>query len=199
MFGDHGRWSEIGGECEELKSSIATFEKRADALVLKLGLDPGDPEKNEATAWIALQAAQAEQLRFEGYRGQITADQQDLELATRTREAARQVYDVLLARTRLSDETALDNFLRQFTEKTGWQKRILDQRNSLAGFARAEPVDAFIARVESEEADALDGSVATLGQVDVIDEELGGLRHGGFEINDINRRLRRHLLGGTIE
>ncbi len=162
MLQEYDRWRELVGECDRRRDRIEAYEAGVTRLAERLKLGSGKVEALVDHLRTALQEARAEQVRHDGIREQIAQgesgrDEARLEV-TRNREA----FDALLGQAGLADEGELNDFLTRFESRARHRKRIEELRETLAGLARGESVDDFVALVEAEDGGTLEGEIASL-------------------------------------
>lgn len=181
MFVEYDQWRLLTQECEDFETKTSAYDSAVSRIISALKLESRDTENDESTLWKSLKNAEASQNRYDELQRRIKEKEEVLSEARQQLKQARDVFECKLQAALLKDEAELDGFLNHFEEKKTIDDRLRTSRDSLAGFARNESVEDFIARVELENSAELDGSLT------VIDERIVELES---EIEEIRKELQ---------
>jgi uncharacterized protein YhaN len=161
---EHDAIVALTARCSELTDAVARYEERVATLADGLALIPGTVEARENVAWNLLQNAQADAAR----RAQL-AQQLESELgllADAEAEAARAEAEVarLASLAGATGREELQAVLRRLVDRRDAEAAVLTHRDVLQDSARGEALDAFIARLQAENAGGLAAEAASLAE-----------------------------------
>ncbi|MEI6412974.1 MAG: AAA family ATPase [Pseudomonadota bacterium] len=148
-------WKELSGEAGMMAETVLWYEQRVDEKAASLGIVADLTEAREAGLWKALSLARTIQAAHDQLVFQIQGGKHGLTTAQQMERQTLQSLEELLRLARLGRVEDLEPLLANLEKRTEVQSRIKSFRETLSGLARNQPMDAFIARVQTENADEL--------------------------------------------
>jgi len=162
MFQDYDGWKSLLNDCRSLEKRIKDYEKEIEKAAATMRLATEGTEAREKALWTALDAAKKAQASHDELREQLTRLSDELEVSSSDVTRTRRDFDSLLTKAELSDESALDLWIAQFENHHKLSKTLDELRNALAGLSLGAPVEEFVTKVDTEDLENLESSLAEL-------------------------------------
>ncbi|MFN0128308.1 MAG: AAA family ATPase [Verrucomicrobiales bacterium] len=164
LFREIDRLRAVESAVRQLDASIAQFENRVEEAADGAGFSRATPEVLAHGLWTALVAAQQARQHLDSLHQIETEKNERRQQTLREHAALETELAAHLTRAGLSSAAAADGFSSDFERAHERRRNIAHFRESLAGLARGEAVDAFIVRVAEEDPGGLEGELAGLAQ-----------------------------------
>ncbi len=164
VFREVDRCNALAGECSLLQKSIDEFAQEVRQTAATAGLGDAGIESLAQTLWSDLQTAREAKKRLEVLAQNETELDSQLKVSKAQFDDAEGAFARHCRTANLEDASGVDAFVANFEEVQKHRQSIGGLRESLAGLARGEAVDAFVQRVSQEDASGIEGELARLAQ-----------------------------------
>ncbi|MDB6076933.1 MAG: hypothetical protein JWO82_680, partial [Akkermansiaceae bacterium] len=169
LFAEFDRWRAASAEAQVLGQGIGDFEKEVADLVQALHRPSQGTESDVAHLWDAAAKAESAGEKARLLTEQIDAKTQDQELARAESARSQQQFGALLKEAGLADQSELAAFLLKLEERSRCTTQLATVRQLLAGLARGEALEDFVAKVRAE------GEAGLMGALDAVNGEIAAL------------------------
>ena len=173
MFQDYDAWNGLLDECETLSQRIKAYEREIDAAATTLELSAEGTETREKELWSLLGEAKNAQTHHDQLQERQTELSEECEAARTDVARTRKVFDELVTKAELGDESELDAWLTHFESHNQLRQKLDELRNGLAGLSLGSPVDKFVSNVEAEDLENLESALTELEEaLAEVEEEI---------------------------
>jgi uncharacterized protein YhaN len=143
-------WRARSAQAETLATQQNDCEQRVACTAARFAIPLSDTEATEAALWKALADARAADQRHRQLAAQLETARERLQLAGSSAATASATLSDLLRSAHLTSAADLDPFAAALESRAGLRQRIDGLTRALSGFARSQPLAAFLTSIEAE-------------------------------------------------
>jgi len=188
LFVEYDQWRALSQECQLLESKISSYQTAITRLTTQLDLESRDSETDEKMLWKLLEKAKSAQNSHDELQRRIQETDENLADTGQRVAQFRAAFETMLQAASLADEAKVDEFSSHFEEKKKIDDRLRILRESLAGSARGETIEAFIEKVENEN-EQEDSLTAIDGKITELDLEIESIRNELQEFTNQRKKM----------
>ena len=190
MFIEYDQWQALSQTCLDLSANIFTYESEVARLTGFLKMESHGAGKDEAILWKSLERARAAQTMHGELQRRIQETEENLSETGHQLTQSKAALDAMLHVASIPDEGKMDAFLNHFEEKRRLDGRLQTLRDSLAGAARGDTIEAFIEAVEKE--NELEDSLAAIdGKLTELDSGIEAIRNELQEFTNKQKEMEK--------
>ena len=188
LFVDYDHWRDLTQTSEMLETKVAAYETELTRVATILDQPCKNPETAAAALSGLLEEAKSSQHRHASLQQRIEEITEALATARQQSKQARDALDAMLLTASLSVDQDIEGFLTHLENRQVISAHLRTLRDRLAGMARGESVEDFVAKVEQENAGELDGSLTSLdAQIAELDAAIESIH---AELHEANIQLK---------
>ncbi len=186
------QWKECSGELGRTSEALDAYEVKVSQMAAQLGMTPDGTEARVAALWKSLSSARSAQTEYEQLASQIRGATESFTLARQKEAQSRQSLDELMKLAGIHSADELEPLLAGLEKQSEIRSRLDALRSMLGGLARGAPVEEFIARIQSENAEELPQRRARVEADKTVKKtELQAVRDALAELNRKRDELAR--------
>ncbi len=148
-------WKEVSAKAQRTKGAVRVYEQAIHEKAVALAAAGDSIEAQETNLWKALAEARNTQARYEQLAEQSEEARNTLGESQASHDQAVQALEDLVHIAKLEAIEALEPLLANLESRDRTQGQITIFRDTLSGLARGQTVDDFLARIRTEDIEAL--------------------------------------------